>query len=395
MKLLQNMGGLLRHGLAVLGVIGLAAGCATRAPRPAATPIFYPPPPDAPRLQFLTSITSSDDVGDRNTLLDFLIGRRPARYIGKPYGVTVTRGRIYVSDTSPATVEILDLGKKKWRYFSPGGGGRFVLPTNLAIDRDGTLYVADAGRGQVLIFGPDERFLGAIGTRQEAKALADMGAGEPPQRAPKDEKEEPIVTATPMKPSDIAIVGDRLYIADALRHSVRVFDKRTRQQLLVITVDRQDATAKLYTPTNLDVDQAGRIYVTDTGGFMVMQYDADGKYLRSFGRQGDQPGEFVRPKGIAVDRAGRVYVVEAAAQVVQVFDAEGRLLMYFGQPVEAMGENKNARGLLLPAGIAIDYENVARFQKYVAPGSQLEYLVFVVSQYGPNKINVYGLLQPR
>jgi len=379
---------------AALMLIGLAAGCVTHASRKGAAPVFYPPAPDQPRIQYLASYSTSDDLGDRNWLLDFLIGRQPPRSIGKPYGVAATRGRLYVADTSPAVLEILDLSKHKLRYWAPRGEGRLGMPTNLALDNDGTLYVADVGRGQVLIFGPDERFAGAIGVRQAAPrtvhgpgSSADGGSAPPAQALAG--AEQPITIATPMKPADVALAGHRLYVADVLTHSVRVFDKQTRQQLLVIPADRKDENATLYTPTNLDVDQAGRIYVSDTGGFRIQQYDAEGKYLRTFGRQGDSPGEHVRPKGVAVDRAGRVYVVDAAAQVVQIFDAEGRILMYFGEP------NEDARSLVLPAGIAIDYENVDWFQSKAAPGFRIEYLVIVVSQYGTGKINIYGFLQPR
>jgi hypothetical protein len=116
----------------------------------------------------------------------------------------------------------------------------------------------------------------------------------------------------------------------------------------------------------------------------VKTYDADGKYLRSYGRAGDRPGEFSRPKGVAVDREGRVYVVDAAAQVIQIFDAGGRLLLFFGEP---KGSPVN---LNLPAKVIIDYDHVNLFQKYAAPGFQIDYLVLASNQMGDRKINVYG-----
>jgi hypothetical protein len=71
-----------------------------------------------------------------------------------------------------------------------------------------------------------------------------------------------------------------------------------------------------------------------------------------------------------------------------MFDGEGRLLMYFGQP------GASTRGELdLPAAVKVDYDNVGLFQKYVAPGRQCEYLILVTSQFGPQKVNVYGFLK--
>jgi hypothetical protein len=120
------------------------------------------------------------------------------------------------------------------------------------------------------------------------------------------------------------------------------------------------------------------------GGFFVKKYDADGKHLRTYGRSGDRPGEFVRPKGLAVDREGRLYVVDAAAQVVQIFDAEGRLLLFFGEP------GGSPAPLDLPAQVIIDYDHLNYFQKYAAPNFKLEYLVMVSNQYGDRKISVFG-----
>ena len=128
--------------------------------------------------------------------------------------------------------------------------------------------------------------------------------------------------------------------------------------------------------------------MSDIGGFAVKVYDPDGKYLRTIGQHGLAPGAFARPKGVAVDHDGLAYVVDAATQVVQIFDTEGRLLLYFGQP------GASTRGeLTLPAVVKVDYDNVGLFQKYVAPGHQCEYLILVTSQFGSQKVNVYGFLK--
>lgn len=387
---LHRLAAWVRCGVGMVGAAGLLAGCASPFAHKAAAPIFYPPAPDTPRLQYLTGFSSSDDVGERNRLLDFLIGKRPAKPIGKPYGVTTGHDRIYVGDTGPAAVEILDLEKHQMRYFAPRGAGRLTAPVNMVLDQDGSMYVADAGRGQVLIFGPDQALAGTLGARPAVNLPSFMGGVKAAEPAPAAEGGGQASDAmTPMKPTGLVLFGDWVYVADPPTHSVRVFDKHTHKQLRVVPADPKDERGKLYSPTNLAVDKQGRLYVSDIGGFCVQQFDAAGKYLQTFGRQGDRPGECIRPKGVAVDRDGRLYVVDAAAQVVQIFDGEAHLLMYFGEP------NESEHALILPAGITIDYENVGRFQKYVAPGYQLEYLVVVISQFGASLVNVFGFLKPQ
>jgi hypothetical protein len=46
----------------------------------------------------------------------------------------------------------------------------------------------------------------------------------------------------------------------------------------------------------------------------------------------------------------------------------------------------------LPADVTIDYGNLGYFSQYVDSSFNLEYLIFVTNQYGPDKVNVYGFV---
>jgi sugar lactone lactonase YvrE len=63
------------------------------------------------------------------------------------------------------------------------------------------------------------------------------------------------------------------------------------------------------------------------------------------------PGYFSQPKGLALDSEDHLYVVDANFESVQIFDAEGRLLLDFGREGSGPGE------FWLPAGIYIDANN--------------------------------------
>jgi len=258
-----------------------------------------------------------------------------------------------------ASIEVFELARKSARYLRPKGEGRFQVPINIHFDNDGTFYVTDTGRNQVMIFDKDEKYLGAMGVKDE------------------------------MRPADVAITTDRLYIADLQDHCIKVYGKADRK--LQFTIPREPKgtnEGKLFSPTNLALDNKGRLLVSDTGAFAVQVYDLEGKFIRRIGQQGVAPGLFARPKGIATDREDRVYVVDASTQVVQIFDKDGRLLMFFGQPGSStQGE------LYLPAGVTVDYENVSLFKDLVAPGKQLDYVVLVASQFGYNKVSIYGFLK--
>ncbi|HEX4085552.1 MAG TPA: hypothetical protein VHY22_11610 [Chthoniobacteraceae bacterium] len=338
-------------GLAAL--LSTSAGYA-RSRQPAA-PVFYPPAPDDPHIQYLTSFSSEEGLQGQRKFYTFIVGtEKVQRPILKPYGIAESPGKWYIADTIASAIEIADLNKKRLRYFQPNSEGSIRLPINIAVDGDGTRYVTDTGRNQVLVYKGDT-YIGAIGKTGE------------------------------INPVGIGLSKSRIYVSDVKGHCVRVYDKGSRNQLFTFPKSGTGLNAQLYSPTNLTVDTQGNVYVCDTGAFRVTMYDADGKYIRTFGRQGLEPGTFARPKGVAVDREGRLYVADAATQVVQLFDPQGHLLMYFGNPLSGTGDST-----CMPAGIAVDYDNLGQFQKFVAPNFSVEYLVMVVNQFGGHKIDVFG-----
>jgi len=343
-------------------ILVLAVSCATKPPaKPGHT--FFPPAPDEPRVQFLASFSSDVDLGwNVSKFAEFVTGKAAAQNpLIKPYGVAAKDGKIFVCDTMQGAVEIFDFEKKRAYYLAPRGEGRLKTPINITIDADGTRYVADTGRGQVVLFRNDDQYITAMGKTDE------------------------------MRPSDVAITSDRLYVTDLKGHVVRVYSKADRTLLFTIPRDPKTAQRKLLSPTNLAVDeQAGKLVISDTGAFSVQIYDLEGKFLSAIGGQGVAPGLLARPKGVALDRAGLIYIVDAATQVVQIFNADGRLLMFFGQP-----ETSTRGDLHLPAAVRLDYENVKLFQNEIAPGRECEYLIYVTSQVGANKVNVYGFLKKK
>jgi DNA-binding beta-propeller fold protein YncE len=168
-----------------------------------------------------------------------------------------------------------------------------------------------------------------------------------------------------------------------MNNQILVLDKATGQKVYTIA-NAGSGKGQLYHPTNLAIRENKNILVSDTSNFRVAEFTQDGRYVGQLGEIGTSVGKFSRPKGIAIDHDGRIYVVDAAFQNVQLFDAEGQLLMFFG------GSGVGPGQLYLPTDIYIDYSSVPYFQQYAEPGFELEYVILIANQFGPNKINVYG-----
>lgn len=331
-----------------------AAACAAPVRKPAA-PVFFPPAPELPRIQYLTSFSGLKDIEAQSAFNRFVLGELQDVKVDKPYGVAVYDGKIYVCDTN-ASVAVFDL---KAGSFGPlkgaAGPGKLNQPINISIEPDGTKYVADPVRGQIVAFDRDDEYLDAYGA---------PGAWRP-------------VDAVPFE--------DRLYVADVENRVVKVFEKRGGQMVKTIG-DKGPGAERLNRPTNLAFDADGFLYVTDAGRFQVVKFDRDGHFKSAVGKPGDNLGHFARPKGIALDRDGRLYAVDASFNNVQVFNEDGRLLMFFGEGGDKSG------AFLLPAKVVVDYDNLEYFQKYAAPDFQMEYLIIVTSQFGSRRVNVlaYG-----
>ena len=311
--------------------------------------------PALPRVQYLTSFSGLKDIERQSAFNRFVMGEKQDVKVDKPYGVAIYDGKIYVCDTNSMVV-VFDLKAKTFRPLKGAvGPGKLMQPINISIAPDGTKYVADPIRGQVVAFDRNDEYVRAYG---------EPGAWRP-------------VDAVPLE--------DRLYVADVENGLVKIFDSQSGEVIKTIG-DRGPASEQLNRPTNLAFDRDGYLYVTDFGKFQVVKFDRDGHFKATIGKLGANLGHFARPKGIALDREGRLYAVDAAFNNVQIFNKEGRLLMFFGEA----GEDFD--GFQLPAQVSIDYDNLEYFQKYVQPSFQVEYLVLVTSQFGDRRVNVlaYG-----
>ena len=87
----------------VVGVL-LWTGCAATPPpeEEASLAVFYPPLPNPPRIQYLTTFSSAKDVAEsHNAFAKFVMGKDPEEgiIVQKPYGVAIFEGKIFVADT--------------------------------------------------------------------------------------------------------------------------------------------------------------------------------------------------------------------------------------------------------------------------------------------------------
>ena len=156
-------------------------------------------------MQFRTIFSASSDLSDgRSQFKTFIMGPPEERPIVKLYCLDEWEGKIYICDTVPAALVVLDLKEKYLTYVFPTGAGRLSKPINIEIDSEGTKYITDTSRGVVVVSDAQDRYTGEL-------AAADG-----------------------MRPGDVAIGDSWLYVSDLQHSRVRVWDKSTRRELFTI-----------------------------------------------------------------------------------------------------------------------------------------------------------------
>lgn len=346
---------------AVLCVAGALSGCA--APKAKLAPVFFPPPPDEPRVQYLVGFTDSSDLGEKKGALSKVIlgGTETVTSLQKPYGIAYKKGKLYVCDVQSAQIVVIDLLQKTMRNLSEEiGAGELRKPISVAVDDEGNVYVADSARKDIAVYNENGKFLKSMGQGLAKKNLV-----------------------------AVAVHKDFLLAVDNASGLLFILDRKTGEVLHTIG-NNPDRTKNLALPNGMTVGPKGNIHVVNMGNGTVKEYDLDGNMLSVFGSLGDVPGQFTRPRGITVDDDGNIFVVDAGHGVVQVFNSERRILGDFGRPGLPAGS------LNLPAGVVTtkDKELLDQFQSYAAPGFKISELIFVTNQFISrfNKaVSVYAL----
>jgi DNA-binding beta-propeller fold protein YncE len=318
--------------LYLCGFLALAlSGCATTEQgAPLELPVF-PSPPEEPRFFYERSILSNINVeieSEESSFERLITGAaRTGIGMGKPFGVTVHQGRIFVSDTVRRQVFAFDVRQARFLEIGTEGTGELSKPMGIDVDLQGNLYVCDAAKKQVLMYDRDGNYLRRFGEPE----MFDRPAG---------------LTVDPS--------GERLFVVDtggveSRRHQVSVIDTESGELSHIIS-GRGSDEGKLNLPRDATIGEDGNLYVVDGGNFRVQVFSQQGEFLRTFGAIGRRSGQFSRPKGIGADKDGNIYVVDTAFGNFQIFNSQGRLLLAVGLRSATPGPAT----FMLPAGLAVD-----------------------------------------
>ncbi len=226
--------------------------------------------------------------------------RMPAIDAGKPTGLSVgPDGNIYAADTHYSRIVVFSPDGRLLRTIGRKGDGpgQFRLPTDVAFDADGFIYVSEyGGHDRISKFAPDWRFLADFGTPDSGEAAL-------------------------ARPQCIVVsrVDQTLWVADACNHRIVHFDRQGR---FLGAFGRQgSAPGELKFPYGLAELSDGTLVVCEYGNNRVQRFSRDGQSLGVWGQAGREAGQLAYPWAVAVDGDDRAYIVDSGNDRVQVIDA--------------------------------------------------------------------------
>jgi len=267
-----------------------------------------------------------------------------------PYGVAVDgEGTVYVADTynhriraiSPTGVVHVVAGGTKGYADGTSDAARFDTPTGIAIDSRGILYVADAGNDRIRQISPTGVVTTLAGSTQ---GFAD-GQG---------------AAAAFHTPYALAVgLTGFLYVADAGNNRVC----RISPDGLVVTL--AGSLSGFNRPTGIAVDAADNVYVADSNNNCIRLISAKGSVSTLAGSTSgfaDGPGvtaRFNHPTSLAINAAGTLYVGEQGNNRVRIIGPGGEVSTLAGSGIAtfANGIGQQA-GFSLPMGLALDATGV-------------------------------------
>ena len=281
--------------------------------------IVWPNPPAVARIRYQAfyaaqKLSQVDTAPNKKQKwMDRLAGTQPASentkvlfQLGEPYGMAVdSKGNLYVADQKVGAIFIFNTETRDVELIKNKEHAHFVRIIGLAMDDNDRLFVSDPGLRHVLVFNAAH-------------------------------KAEDVITDGMAEPGGLAIDKENrlLYVADVELDQVLLYDADTLKLKRTIgtTGHKHELTTPgdLAKPSGLAVDADGNLYVCDTLNNRIEIFDADGKFIRTFGKAGDGPGYFARPKGVAIDSDNHIWVADGMQDRVQVFNQETQLLITFG-----------------------------------------------------------------
>lgn len=249
--------------------------------------------------------------------LDFWVRRtlpapEPGRVDGNAY-FPIGAG---LTPTEPAGPTVRTEGNQIIMGGTGSANGQLQGPSDVALDAQGNIYVADTGNGRIVKYNAQGEFQALAGgfTSQDV---------------------------TFNQPWSLTVAPDgTVFVADTWNHRVVKLDsslKRVKEWGAGGQTEPGGDAYKLFGPREITLTSSGNVMISDTGNSRVIEYTAEGDIVRQFGRKGTggAADELSEPVSIVTNAAGDIYLADFWNKRIIVMDKDLALKRTIG--VDAWG----------------------------------------------------------
>ena len=199
--------------------------------------------------------------------------------------------------------------------------GKFSLPTRLAVDNSGYVYVTDSGNDRIQKFTSDGTYVSQWGSYGSGDGLLNNPMG--------------------IAVDDLGYV----YVADTDNNRIQKF---TANGLYVIQWGSYGTASGQFSGLrDIDVDSLRYVYTIEENNDRVQKFTSAGTFVTKWGSFGGGNDQFIWPEGIAVDGDGFVYVSDYYDQIKK-YESGGAYVTEWGSTGSGDGQFNT------PIGIAVD-----------------------------------------
>lgn len=231
---------------------------------------------------------------------DFQYLEAPAMHMPTAVAVDASGG-VFVADGVNDRILRFDADGKMVAEIRGVGDKTLSRPMSVKIDAKGQLWIADTGNVRVLVRAPDGTLVREIAPEpREGDRKADI--------------------------TDVVISGDgkTVWLVDNDNHRVMRIQADADPPALFGV--KGETLGRLHHPFMAAVGKNGDLFVSDVINARVHVLTAAGGFARTIGSYGLDIGQTYRPKGVAVDVQSNVWVADGTLGVVQVFSADGTVI---------------------------------------------------------------------
>jgi streptogramin lyase len=245
-------------------------------------------------------------------------------------------GRVYVPIRNGGRVVIYDNARKGNVPLATLGAGLLQDPVAVAVDNRGNIYIADAQRGVVLLYGPYVAGLNYLGTSgAPGSALGQFGGL-----------------------SDLATdIEPRVYAVESTNARVQSLDPARGAFTSLFAFGTSDP-GPWGPPSGIALNPQNQYFVTSSAsGTAPRLFDPRGAYLAQVGTPGSGSGQVDGARGVGTDPLGRLLVADTGNNRIDFFNSAGNGLGPLGE-YGTLGSGVgqfNAPGAIVTAPGALAY----------------------------------------